>query len=289
MTADHSTPPASRRLSDARLERLLDGALPSDHPDHAALASSPADRARLDEIRAADDRALEALLAPRPRVAPRAGRRYRFAFAGIAASVALIAGVFAWLSATRPVPGPGPGPAAPPAPVAVAHVPAPYEPVRVIFAIPIRPAASPHAAPSDAVTKIDPPASPSDVGRAVTFALTTSSDEGVRQAVSAIKGAQDQDRTAALAALRQSLRSGTTAVRILDQLDPSDQVAVCGELALDQGLRAVALQRLRELVSTPAGPDVRATVRTLAAAPGMKAWLRSYGLLEPDGVPAAAG
>lgn len=289
MTADHSTPRASRRLSDARLERVLDGALPPDHPDHAALASSPADRVRLDELRSADERALEALLSPRAGTAPRAGRPHRFVFAGIAAGMALVVGVLVWLSAARPVPVPGPTPAVPVRTAAAPSAPAPYAPVRVIFSIPILPAESPRPGPPDTAAKTDPQASPADVARTVAFALTTSSDDGVRQAVSAIKGAQDQDRTAALAALRQSLRSGTTAVRILDQLDPSDQVAVCGELALDQGLRAVALQRLRELVTTPAGPDVRATVRALAAAPGMKAWLRSYGLLEPSPSPAAAG
>ncbi len=286
MNSDLRTYDSARSITDAELELLLDGALSSVETERVehAIAASPADAARLAAQRDADERIREALLAtPAPaerRTHSGVGLRWVLA----AAAMLMLTGVVGVLlsrggATAEPRLTPGPSLAANDAPVST------YEPVRVIFSIK---AAKPDPASKDrakpAVAKSDDTRAPvSPTANAMAVALLDASGVGIRRAVTAINDASPEDRAAALATLGQTLRSGSTAVRILDRLGPRDQVAVCGELALDSALRAVALQRLRDLTDNPeVGADARAAVRVLAAAPGMKPWLRSYGLLEAD-------
>jgi len=277
-----------RAVSDAELERFIDGALTPEHTGRIerAVAGSPVDAARVAALRSADERVRAALLAPLAsasgRGAARSGVPGRVRLSLAAAALVLIAGVVAavrtgWVAADSPGPSDAPG---------IVHVepPAPYESVRVVFSIPtIRRERTANQEHEGAVEKPGEASQPPSAGaRAIASVFGDASDAGIRRTVNAINEASPDDRAAALAALGQTLRSGSTAVRILDKLEPRDQVAVCSELALDAGLRAVALQRLRDLTENPAvGPDAWAAARALAGAPGMKAWLRSYGLLEP--------
>jgi hypothetical protein len=290
------TPPtrddgAGARLPDAELECFIDGALaPARTLEiERILAASPAAAARLARVRDIDDLARGALLAPAagaPAAPVRAGHRPIALRMAAAAAFALVGGAVAIGLRSGPSRGAPPGTF----PVAVAHVDRPspparsYEPVRVVLRLPLAPGAA--KGPKQAVKTVmpgdaDPQARARTAVTEIAAILGDPSDAGIKRAVAAINDASPRDRAAALAALGQTLRSGSTAVRILDRLEARDQVAVCGELALDTSLRSVALQRLRDLTENPVvGPDARATVRALAAAPGMKVWLRSYGLLD---------
>lgn len=281
-----------RALSDAELELFIDAALtPQDasRVEHALAGSTP-DAARLVELREADQLVRAALLAPPAGAMGSAGvaAHPRLGWSLAAAAVLLVAGVTAALMLGEPDAGSASETSAvsPASSLAQSVSPAPYEAVRVVFSMPVAPGA--RDAKKDEAPGADPKpggkaGEPTPAAAQLASALGDASDAGIRRTVDAIRRATPEERAAALASLGQTLRSGSIAVRVLDRLEPSDQVAVCGELALDAGLRAVALQRLRDLRDDPiAGPEARATARTLAAAPGMKVWLRSYGLLESN-------
>lgn len=271
-----------RTLSDAELELVIDGATAADRAESVerTLESAGADAARLEELRAIDALVRGALLAPIAG-SSRTGRRRRAAPLLAAAALLLVAGAAALIRLQTSAPEP---PKAPPPVVAVRPVAdaAEYESVRVVLSLPApRSERSPTDVPASAADTTETTRPSVSQAREIASAFGDASDAGIRRAVTAINEASPEDRAAALATLGQTLRSGSTAVRILDKLGPRDQVAVCSELALDASLRAVALQRLRGLADDPdVGADARAAVRALAAAPGMKPWLRSYGLLE---------
>ncbi len=87
------------------------------------------------------------------------------------------------------------------------------------------------------------------------------------------------DRLAQARRLGDTIRSAMSAEDLLNALTPEEQLAVCEAWSAEPRLRPVTFARLRRLADDPVlGPDVSALAGRLAQAPGMIAWLRSYGL-----------
>lgn len=238
---------------DPALERFLDGDLPPDHAaDIARRLRQDADlRARVESLRALDERIGRALADPARRPARRLARR-RLA----AAALLLLCAYAAPLYLARSN-APSPAAASPDA----------------TYGLLIATRALPRAEtpPTEPLARTDSPAQQDLLAR-LDDALAQ------RRPADAVALILDAGEAPELwAALGERIRLGSTAEEALDALPPRTQLAVCEVWAHRKTLRPIAFNRLRALAREPdLAPDAALVFDRLSANPDLAPWLSSY-------------
>lgn len=234
---------ARRAFEDADLERFHDGDLDGEREAdlRSALFRDAALRNRLAEIRDVDATIRDALAEPSS--APARSRVLLWRRVGAAAAMIAIAATSVVLVSRNPKQTLRIETASTNAPAAPA-----YEPVRVVLSVPVhavRPSLA--ARPREAADELVKPA-------------------GVRT-------------PAPNPGMSELVRSAMTARAFLDDLSPSEQLAVSRDWAVSGTQPAVAFARLRELSDRPElRRDVHTVLAELATDDRLASWLRSYRL-----------
>ncbi|MFG0330757.1 MAG: hypothetical protein ACF8PN_12780 [Phycisphaerales bacterium] len=107
----------------------------------------------------------------------------------------------------------------------------------------------------------------------------------VDAAIESLRAAPDDaSREDGFSRLATILRSAETSERVLDQLPPAEQVAVCRLWAEDPRMRPVSFERLQRLSTDPAvSSAVSETLERLYHNRTLRPWMRSYGLADSRG------
>lgn len=262
----------------------------------AALRREPALRERLAALQSLDALTRAALVSE-PVFKPAgvrgfAGSRRFFRFAVPAAAAVLLAAVLGWHwragsnKAMTPLVD-----SAAPRVVKASPVTADYEPIRVVFSTPARP-----ARPKD---KNSAEARPQEAAKPTKSAKAADADEKpfaarlnealaagrVPEALELLDQASPAEREFAHRRLGEILRSADAAERLLDSLPPAEQLAVVGDWVKSPRLRPVAFARLGQLSQNAAlNEKIVPVVDRMRADPALRPWLRSY-RVAPDAPP----
>jgi len=158
-----------------------------------------------------------------------------------------------------------------------------YQPIRVVFAVPMganrdRPEAKQVAKQQPDETEV----AEDHAGFLDRFddTLSTGSTE---RAMALLEKATGQQRVAAYRRLGAVLRSAESAEQILDRLGPQEQLAVCTVWAREPVAQPAVFERLRRLSKNPdLSEDVRRIVAGLSEDARLRPWLQGYQLLSPE-------
>lgn len=274
-----------------------------------ALRRSPPLRERLAAVRRVDELTLRALLSADetgPARATRAVRRRAphpaWIGVGLAAAAGLGLAAIGWWRSIRDVESPDSGrivrmnTSGDRSGGSALEGALKYQAIRVVATIPVRPreAGTTGADPGRRLAAAEHAANPlsrSGSGQAERSRVLAEQRAAVRTALARgrvddvlawLDAAQRDERGAMLEEIGEVLRSGVVAERVLDQLEPDEQLIVCARWAYEPPLRQVIFRRLQQLAQEPElkGPTVR-LARELARDPELRPWLRSYPVMRP--------
>ena len=173
-------------------------------------------------------------------------------------------------------------------PVETSKTASAYEPIHVVFTLPARLKRDEESADAaiDPAARSEPNKKTRTDEDILTFLANLNrslAGGNVSQTARLLRDAPSDQRTVAYRFLGELLRSADVAERILDQLPPREQLAVCKVWAHEPGRRPVAFDRLHRLLLDPElSGAVRTVIADLHQDPSLKKLLRSYRFAEPD-------
>jgi hypothetical protein len=244
------------------LELFRDGELPE--PARGAIGEAlredPALRQRLAAAARIDTLARQAMIEG-PVCAAQPGGRWRLFGAAIACAAVLALGVTVAMRI-----GPPAAPSVPPARV-VAEVVPEASSYRIVWSIPVVAAQRP-------VPAISPDTNPKPDAEQLERALASDDERG---AAKVLAEASIETRAAAYRRMGELIRSAGACERLLDSMEPSEQLSVCRQWAMDPRLRPVTFARLAKLGgNSTLSVQYAGVVGALSEYPELRPWLRSY-------------